>query len=435
MFCRVLDARTGRVLLTEPEAFSAVTATHEEIERAARGSKTFVTVHLRGESKTRYYRAITIPVGPDRPARYVIQCGMRLRRLHKRLQRLRAYLAAAIPVMVAFALAGGWFLSGRSLRPVSEVVRRLGDIRSRDLSQRLPAREVQDELGRLISAINSMLDELDDAFSRVRAFSADAAHELRTPIATLRCQAEVALNRPRDTAEYELVLQSVIERCGDLARVLDDLLFLAQTTSDDALWERSRVDLRDLIEELREPFEILAEEKSISLNFDASSGLVVWGRRLWLRVLLANLLDNALKFTPEKGSVVVAASGCEGRAVVEVRDTGVGISESAREHVFERFYRGDLSRSRETGGTGLGLSICKRVVELHRGEIAVESRPGKGSSFRVTLPLTRNRESAASGAPKLPRRPGAGDQGPACRSPFPDPRSHPSLPPPKPRPD
>ena len=387
MFCRILDARTAQVLLTEPEAFHTVTVDPESVRRAGRGGKLLSTVHVRSEAKTRHYRVVTIPVGPDRPARYVIQTGMRLRRLQKRIQRLRRYLAAAIPVMLAFALAGGWFLSGRSLQPMKEVVRRLGEIRSGDLSQRLPPREANDELGWLVSAINTMLDELEDAFERVRAFSADAAHELRTPVATLRCQAEVALDQSRDLSEYQEVLQSVVERCAALSRVLDNLLFLAQTSSEEALPERARVDLHDVIEELREPFDILAEEKTIRLALDASPGAVVWGNEAWLRTLMANLLNNALKFTPGRGSVSAMVVVRDQNVVLEVRDTGVGIPESEQMRIFEPFHRGDPSRSRETGGAGLGLSICRRIAERHGGEISVESRPGKGSTFTVKLPL------------------------------------------------
>ncbi len=341
-----------------------------------------VTTH---DARADVYRVQTMPLEKDGRL-LVLQCGFLQSKLHEPLNRLKAYLALSIAVMVLAALGGGWFLAGRSLKPMAEILRSLQHTRSTDLSRRLPERHVPDELGALTGAINSMLDELEQAFYRTQAFTADVAHELRTPLATLRCELDVTDSRLRSADEYRQVVEAALEHTRALSRIVDNLLFLAKADASAAVPERGTVDVAAMLGDLGETFDLLAEAKGIEVSVQIEPGLALAGNAEWLRILFSNLLDNAVKYTPPGGRVSLQAQGGEGCVRVSVEDSGPGVAEEDLERIFDRFYRADRSRSRDTGGAGLGLSIARRIVELHGGRISVRSHPGEGSTFEVVIP-------------------------------------------------
>jgi len=383
-FYRLVDGERGTVLVELPRPAPGIVVDADLIARALNGEETVKELKpVERRRNTYLVRTVAFEAGGRR---YVLQSGLFLKRLTKRLRRLRGYLMLSVPVILLVAVAGGAFLAGRSLKPTAEIVRRLGEIRSADLALRLPDSGIPDELGSLIAAINAMLEELQASFERTRSFTADVAHELRTPLATLICQLEVAVARDRPPEEYQAELSAALERAKDLARVVDDLLFLARTDAAEHLPGAAATDLAAVVEELGETFGLVAQEKGVSLSLDVAAPLPVRGNPEWLAILVANLLDNAIKYTPPGGSVAVVGRSGEGRITVSVEDTGAGIAPEDLGRVFDRFYRADRSRSRETGGAGLGLSIAKHIAELHRGEITVTSRPGRGSRFELTLP-------------------------------------------------
>jgi heavy metal sensor kinase len=383
-FYRMYDAATAEVLLALPEPTPSVPLNEAAVQRGGQGRRFVETVRTH-DPEGDVYRVETLPLQKDGHL-LLLQCGFLQSKLHEPLDRLKAYLALSIVVTVLAAVGGGWFLAGRSLKPMADIVRSLRQTRSTDLSRRLPARPVADEMGALTDAINSMLDELEQAFYRTQAFTADVAHELRTPLATLRCELELTEGRPRGTDEYRQVVESALEQTRKLARIIDNLLFLAKTDAAAALPERASVDLAALLGDLAESFELLAEAKGIGVSVDISPGLHLWGNAEWLRILFSNLLDNAVKYTQPGGRVSLRARLQDGSLLVGVEDSGAGIAEEDLERVFDRFYRADRSRSRDTGGAGLGLSIARRIAELHGGRITVRSRQGEGSVFEVVLP-------------------------------------------------
>ena len=338
---------------------------------------------------SRPFRVLTGPVDPKRHPGLVLQMAQSLRDLYKRERSVRVYLFLALAVHVVAAACGGIFLASRSLKPIEATVAELSGIESRNLGERLAVGEAADELDQLRGAINGMLDRLESAFNQLQSFTADAAHELRTPIAALQCRLEVALNTARGEGDYRDALDDGLQQAGQLTTLVDDLLFLARMDAEAGLPKAEDVDLQALTAELAEPFGLLAEQHEVALETRCAAGLTVWGDGHLLRRLIANLLDNALRHTPAGGRVELAVAGEGEGCHVTVADTGVGIEPEAVERIFDRFYRADSSRSREGGGAGLGLSIARRIVERHRGRIEIESAPGEGTTVHVWIPASR----------------------------------------------
>ncbi len=383
-FYRMVDAASGDVLMTVPESAVEIPLNRETLSRAMEGRETVETVNSPSRPGAVYKVRTDILDADGRTL--ALQCGFLMRELHERLDRLKLYLGLAIVATVLVAVAGGWFLASRSVAPMADVVRTLRRIRAGDLARRLPARPVQDELGVLTSAINSMLDELELAFERTRSFTADVAHELRTPLASLRCELEVTLDQERSVAEYLEVLTSVLGQTKKLSATTENLLFLAKADSSASLPDKAAVKLTGILTDLVESFDALAEANDVNLSADIAPDLEVNGNADWLKIVFGNLLDNAMKYTPSGGRVFLRAIPENDYVRVSVEDTGSGILPEDLDKVFDRFYRADKSRSRATGGAGLGLSITKRIVELHGGQITARSQPGKGTSFEVVLP-------------------------------------------------
>ena len=331
-------------------------------------------------------RLLTMRVDSDIYPDLVLQGGVYMRRLEARLSKLRVFLVIGMVAGICLALAGGQFLAGRSLRPIDDIVADLDRIEAENLSARLVVPNTGDEVARLRTGMNRMLQRLEDSFERIRRFTADAAHELRTPLASLQCRLEVALNKARSADEYRRTVSDAFAGTESLARTVQDLLLL---TRMDAHAERPTfgpVSLKELLAELREVFGVAAEEKGLCLDLECREECLAHGDKGLLRKLFGNLIDNAIRYTPSGGRVTAAAASERNESVVRITDTGIGMPPELHEKIFERFVRADDSRSRESGGVGLGLSICRSIVDLHRGTISVQSTPGEGSLFEVRLP-------------------------------------------------
>ncbi|HTU00385.1 MAG TPA: ATP-binding protein, partial [Candidatus Sulfotelmatobacter sp.] len=309
--------------------------------------------------------------------------------------------AALVPVALCLAGGGGWLLARRALRPVDQMTLAARRIEAEDLSLRIAGPRTDDELGRLARTLNEMLARLEAGFAQVRRFSADASHELRTPLTVLRGEIEVALRSPRDSDEYRRVLSSTLEEVERMARLVEDLLLLSRADAGGLRWESERVELDHLVEEVAKQGDVLARGKQIHVRLKDLAPLVVQGDGRRLKQLLLNLVDNAIKYTPDGGQVSlglrttpaessggpVSSPAAREEVEITVQDTGIGIPPDEIPRIFERFYRADPARSREAGGAGLGLCIGKTIAEAHGGRIEVNSTPGVGSTFRVLLPL------------------------------------------------
>jgi len=304
------------------------------------------------------------------------------------LSLLRSSLLAIAPLIFLLAAAGGYWLSRRALSPVDVLVRTARQISGANLSSRLQKLETGDELQRLSDTLNEMLARIEAAFLRITEFTADASHELRTPVSLIRTEAEVALRRPRGEAEYQESLRHILLEAERTTSLIEKLLALARADSGREMLHLQPVDLRETLGEVVESWRQVAAIRNLkfSANFPAQDCLVM-GDEPALRRVADILLDNAFKYTPPPGSVELSLGHAGESLVIAIRDSGVGIAEEDRKKIFERFYRVDKARSREMGGAGLGLAIAQWIVAQHLGSITVESEGGRGSTFRVELPM------------------------------------------------
>jgi heavy metal sensor kinase len=309
------------------------------------------------------------------------------RSVRQTLWTLAVIMATAIPCAVGVAIVGGYLLAGRVLAPVGAMADTARRITAESLDARLPVANSADEFGRLAGVFNETLSRLDAAFEQLRRFTADASHELRTPLTAIRSVGEVALQRSLTTEGYREVIGSMLEEVDRLARLVENLLLLTRAEAGRIPLSRAIVDLRELVASVSDGLRVLAEEKNQELIVELSGPVAVHCDATVLRQGITNLLHNAIKYTPPKGVIRVAAtSNASGDAVIEVQDSGPGIPAVDQQRVFERFYRVDQARSRDTGGTGLGLAIARWTVEASGGRIELESMAGQGALFRVVLP-------------------------------------------------
>jgi heavy metal sensor kinase len=271
------------------------------------------------------------------------------------------------------------------LAPVDSIVDAARNIEAEQLAQRIPVLSNDVELSRLIAVLNDMLDRIEASFAAVRRFSADAAHELRTPLTILKGEIEVALGSSLTSEAARQTLQSCLEEVDRLNSLVEDLLLMARIDSNALSLTAAPVNLADIMDDVAPALKELAARAGNYCKVNESSPCWVQGSEPLLFRLLFNLAENAIKYTPAKGSIEVSLDRTDGTAVWEVKDTGPGITREAQERLFERFYRGDPAR--EGNGTGLGLALVSSIVQLHHGKIEVSSAMGKGSCFRVRLPL------------------------------------------------
>jgi heavy metal sensor kinase len=322
--------------------------------------------------------------GPDGPL--VVQAATPLAPIHRELTDLLTVLLLAGPLALAGALGGGYVLARKALGPVDRMVQTADQITATRLDRRIEVTNSDDELGRLARTLNGMIARLERSFEEIRRFTADAAHELRTPITVLRTEAEVALKSPRAPEHYRDVLENQLEELERLSRLAERLLFLCREDAGLVPAARSSVDLRKIAEDVDEHMRVVAEEKGVTLHLAADARCAAEGDEELLRRLLFNLVDNAIKFTPAGGTVKVEASHSETGARIVVADSGVGIAPDHLPHVFQRFYRVDPARGPDASGSGLGLAIARSIAETHGGFIAIESSLGAGTRVVLTLP-------------------------------------------------
>jgi two-component system heavy metal sensor histidine kinase CusS len=283
------------------------------------------------------------------------------------------------------------WLARRATQPVTEILRIAEHLRPTRLSDRLPARGTRDELDVLSHTINRLLDQVATHVDRQEQFVADAAHELRGPVAAIQSSLEVAVSRERTPQEYQATIEDVLHETRQLTRLTNDLLLLAEGGAESAVAAHTIVELAALVRQAASMFAGVAEERGVRLHVDMQGDARVAGDPRYLRQVCSNLLDNAIRFTPRGGKVGITLSEDRGRreAVLTVTDTGAGIDAGHLTRVFDRFFQADAGRDRgdATRGGGLGLAISKAIVERHLGRIGVTSRRGAGSCFSVHLPL------------------------------------------------
>jgi len=309
-------------------------------------------------------------------------------------------MVLVVPIILLASGVLGWFLAGRAMRPVEQLMDEVEEVTDgRSLHRRVAVPASGDELSRLAVTLNAMLSRLEASFAQLRRFTADASHELKTPLMVLRVGVERALVHPGTPGEVLESLDVTLEQLNQLNELVDSLLTLARADEGRAPLSLEQRDLCALVMDVGETAEMLGEQHGLRVDLAVPEHpvtLAVDPHRM--HQLLLNLVTNAVKYTPAGGSVGIALEETAGEARITVRDTGIGIASVDLPHIFDRFWRADPARSRtgDRPGTGLGLAITKWIAEAHGGTISVHSRPGRGSSFVVSLPKTG---SGASGEP------------------------------------
>ena len=319
---------------------------------------------------------------------YVVMVAIPVRDFVEAMSQVESTLWIAIPLLLLLAVGGGYWIANRALAPIVDMIAAADAIHPGDLATRLRVPPAKDELQGLALTLNRMLDRLQGGFERLTQFTADASHELRTPIALLRTRTEVLLRRARSPEEYRAGLESSLQELEKTSVLLDELLLLARADAGAESLHFVPLNLCEIVSAAAAVMRPLAEMRRLACWVSLPQGpITLQGDEPALRRLLLILIDNAVKYTPADGAIGISLEISGQQAIVEVRDTGIGIAEEDISHVFERFYRADPARTRATGGAGLGLSIGQWIVRLHGGKLTVRSTLASGSVFRVTFPI------------------------------------------------
>ncbi len=322
--------------------------------------------------------------------------------VYETLLSIRYQILWGLPIALFLAGAGGYFLAGRVLRPIENITRTAQDISASDMSQRIDYSGPADEVGRLAATFDNMLDRLQSAFARERQFTGDAAHELRTPLTALKGRVGVTLSQPRSVSQYTDTLQEMEGQVDRLIYLSNDLLYMASLDQQRQTLTMETIALQSFMGAIIDQIATLASSKQITLTNSIADDLTIRGDIDLLIRLFLNLLDNAIKYSPVEGQVMVVAESKDQEVVVSISDNGPGIPAEHLPYLFERFYRveGDRSRSRQDDGhdgAGLGLAIAREIARVHGGYITVESTIGQGSSFMVHLPSGSDKSELKGG--------------------------------------
>ena len=377
----------GLIIVVRRGGLTAVVAPRTPValrlgDRGVPGDAVPVTIDL-SDQDARYRVLAARAPGGD----LSLELGISLAETESTLAAFDRLVGGSAVVFLLLAVAGGLFFSRQALRPVAESIRAARRLDPQNLSERLPQTGAGDELDELAGTINGLLDRLAAYHAQVIRFTADASHELRSPLGAMRAAVEITLQKPRDAEEYRNVLASLGEQCERLTGLVNSLLLLARADAGEVVVKREPVDLASLACEVGELFAPLAEEKEIELITDATICATVAGDPSRLRQLVTNLVDNAIRFTEPGGVVTLRVEAAADRATLWVTDTGIGIPAADLPHIFDRFYQANSARS--SGGHGLGLSICRWIAKAHGGTIEAASAEGGGAQFTVRLPLAR----------------------------------------------
>ncbi|MCI0712875.1 MAG: ATP-binding protein [Chloroflexi bacterium] len=379
---RVLDS-TGAVIYSTG-TYQHVQPSPRIFETVLNGQELFTTLAdpFDGDDNIRLFIA---PLSRDGEIVGAVQTVQSLDGIDDPLEQLLVLLEISVPLFVLIVGIGGYWLAGRALAPIDRITETAARISTEDLSTRLDLPPTHDEVGRLATTFNTMLVRLEEAFRREKQFTSDASHELRTPLATTRTIAETTLNRPRSAGEYEEALRDILEEVLRMQRLAEDLLHLAREDGFDTVQESERINIGELLHDVVDSVQRLAEAKALTLTCNATENLFVEGDSGALMRMFINLLDNAIKYTPSGEVTVTAHQTVDHQVEVIIKDTGIGIATSHLPHIFDRFYRGDPSRT--AGGTGLGLTIAQAIAHAHGGKLTIESEENAGTTCIFTMPL------------------------------------------------
>ena len=379
IFYRVLTEQGAELAASDLSAWDGLGSDEPALERIRSGAGPVLETLSLPERRHKV-RVLHGRIGPDA----ILHVGWSLRDDDEFVAQFRAIFGTTLAVVMVLAAVFGWFLARRALTNVEEVTRTARAISAEDLEQRVPVKGQADEIDRLAITFNDMLDRIQKLVTEMKEMNENIAHDLRSPITAIRGMAEMALTAGNAIDEYEAAAASTVEECDRLLEMINTMLYISETEATLGKTPMEEVDITRVVQDACELFQPVAEDKGVNLVVEVKSEIKVRGVLQGLQRMLANLIDNALNYTPRPGTVTVSISGNGNLGIITVKDTGIGISPDELPHIFRRFYRCDRSRSRP--GTGLGLTLVEAIVRAHRGRIAVTSTPNGGTTFTVTLP-------------------------------------------------
>jgi len=362
--------------------------TRAAYSNALKGISTYEVVKKVGRFPV---RMVTKPVAlKNRGIVAIVQVGSSLEMVEDIFYSLFYIFVFGAVASVIVAGGVGWFLARKALHPVSEITAMARKIGASNLNERIDVDTPGDEIGMLADTINDMISRLEGSFMQIKQFTGDASHELKTPLTILKGEMEIALRSGGGTGAMGEAIESALEEIDRMNYIVRNLLDLTKIEAEREAAPIERVMLNTVLTERFEHFKRLALDSGVELNIPKNTEAATYGDPVRISQLFYNLIDNAIKYTPRGGRVVLSLERSGALAVVRVTDTGVGISGEDLPYVFDRFYRVDKARTREVGGAGLGLSICREIAETYGGSISVESEPGTGTTFSVRLPLIKD---------------------------------------------
>jgi heavy metal sensor kinase len=360
----------------------ALPTSFNALERAMRGEIVYETIE---RTKPRL-RMVTIPIMENKKVTSVVQVGTSLEDFDESIRKLLLIMIISIPTSISVTIVVGYFMAKKALRPVDQIRRAAVKITSSNLDEKIDIAGRRDELSRLAETFNAMIARLKDAFQRINQFSIDVSHELKTPLTILKGETEVALRKEREKGDYQSLLMSNLEEIDRMSCIIDDLLLLSKADTKDIKLNIAEVALRDLVMDVCMDMKVVADKKDVELQVSEMEDVRIKGDELKLRRMLLNIVENGIKYSHVGGKISVSSYLNNGYAKIDVKDDGIGISEEDINYIFDRFYRADRSRKRESG-SGLGLSISRWIAEAHKGSIEVKSQPAQGSMFTIKLPV------------------------------------------------
>jgi heavy metal sensor kinase len=379
IFYRVLTEQGKELASSDLSAWDGLGSDQPALERISNGGGPILETLSLPERRHKV-RVLYGRIGPNA----ILQVGWSLRDDDEFVAQFREIFGTTLAAVIVLAAVFGWFLARRALTSVEEVTRTARAISAEDLEQRVPVKGETDEIDRLAITFNDMLDRIQKLITEMKEMNENIAHDLRSPITAIRGMAEMALTADNAIDEYEAAAASTVEECDRLLEMINTMLYISETEATLGKISMEEVDITRVVRDACELFQPVAEDKGVNLIVEIRSEIKVRGVLQGLQRMLANLIDNALNYTPCPGTVTVLVNGNENLGFIAVKDTGIGIPPDELPHIFRRFYRCDRSRSQP--GTGLGLTLVEAIVRAHRGRIAVTSTPNVGTTFTVTLP-------------------------------------------------
>jgi len=382
---QIFDAK-GDIVASSKNTQGITSVSDQTLYAALQGKSTFDTLTTSfPTTKMQLFRVFISPAIENDRVEYIVQVASPLDPITDALTSLKITLFILFPITVLITGVMGALLATLSLRPVGKMIRAIHDITAENMSTKLSIPKTKDEIQKLAETFNDMLQRLEGAFTSQKHLFEDLSHELKTPLTILKGEFEVVLKKARPSEEYETILRSSLEEIDRMTSLVENLLMLASFESKNIMPETRELDLGHLVKGVIAGMRRLGERKNIGISFAGEESVRIAGDEEELKQLFLNIIDNAVKYTPEGGRIDIRLEKGGDDAVVAITDTGVGMSSADLAHIFDRFYR--VHSAKPHYGFGLGLSIVKAIVDAHKGSIKVESAVGQGTTFIISLPL------------------------------------------------